>query len=86
MRRGGTAWGSVLANVEYNETNPALLAGLGLRASASSRLQIDATAEFYLYSVNKVASTSLVNGPFEANKFQSDLVFTLGFPIALSGR
>jgi hypothetical protein len=86
MNRGGRAWGDLISNAEYNKSNASGVAGLGLRASGSSRFQIDATLEFYLYSVDKVKSASLVNGPFEAQSFQSDILLTVGFPITLSGR
>lgn len=84
MWRGGDAWSDLLPNVQYDTSNPAGLIGFGLRASGSARFQIDATAEWFLYSVDKVTSESLVNGPFESKAFQADFMFTVGFPITFT--
>jgi hypothetical protein len=84
MRRGGDAWADLLPSVEYETSNPAGLVGFGLRASGSARFQIDVTAELYLYSVDKVTSATLVNGPFVSKAFQSDLMFTVAFPLTFT--
>lgn len=84
MWRGGDAWSDLLPNVEYETSNPAGVIGFGLRASGSARFQIDATAEWFLYSVDKVTSDSLVNGPFESKAFQADFMFTVGFPFTFT--
>jgi hypothetical protein len=86
MQRGGDAWSDILPGTEFEKSNPAGIVGIGLRASGSARFQIDATAEFFLYSVDKVTSDRLVNGPFESKAFQSDLMFTVGFPLSFARR
>ena len=43
MNRGGRAWGDLISNAEYNKSNASALAGLGLRASGSSRHRTRAT-------------------------------------------
>lgn len=86
MNRGGRAWSDILPGVEYTKSNPSGLVGLGIRASGSARFQIDATIELLVYSVKKVGSNTLVNGPFVANELQSDLLFTVGLPISLGQR
>lgn len=84
MWRGGEAWSDLLPGVEFKTSNPAALIGFGLRASGSARFQIDVAAEWYIYSVDKVTSPLLVNGPFESKPFQTDFMFTVAFPLTFT--
>jgi len=84
MWRGGDAWADLLPNVEYKTDNPTALLGFGLRASGSARFQIDVAAEWYFYSVDKVTSPILVNGPYESKAFQTDFMFTVAFPLTFT--
>lgn len=72
VTRGGDAWKGVNKS---DITDFGGVVGLGIRASVTPRFRINFTAESYLYSFN---------GGGTKSKFQSDILVSLGIPIALS--
>ncbi len=72
VTRGGDAWKGVKKS---DITDFGGVVGLGIRASVTPRFRINFTAESYLYSFN---------GGGTKSKFQSDILVSLGVPIALS--
>ncbi len=73
VRRGGDAWkgGEEL-------TKPAGILGVGVRAAVTPRFALNVTVEVSLYSFDPDASQ-----PENASKFQSDVLVSIGVPIAL---
>jgi hypothetical protein len=71
IRRGGEAWDGVDGS---DITDFGGVAGLGFRANVTPRFRVNFLAETYLYSFDGGTGNS---------KFQADLLFSLGVPIAL---
>lgn len=72
VTRGGDAWDGV---DKSDITDFGGVIGLGIRANVTPRFRLNITAESYLYSFN---------GGGTESKFQSDILISIGVPIALS--
>ncbi len=71
VTRGGDAWDGV---DKGDITDIGGVIGLGIRANVTPRFRLNITAESYLYSFNG-------GGP--DSKFQSDILVSIGVPIAI---
>jgi hypothetical protein len=80
VHRGGDLWKQAHDSGGVKTTSPAGIIGISVRAAVTPKFALSVTAEDHLYSFNPESEL----GGTPGSKLQSDLVISIGVPIALS--
>lgn len=78
VRRGGTFWKDAHTTLGTKVTTPAVVLGAGVRASVTPKFALNFSLEANLYSFDPDGSA-----PENKAKLQSDVLVSIGVPIAL---
>jgi hypothetical protein len=80
VHRGGDLWKEAHDSDNVKITSPAAIIGIAVRAAVTPKFALSIAAEDHLYSFDPQSSLAGTPG----SKLQSDLLVTIGVPIALS--
>jgi hypothetical protein len=81
VKRGGDFWKFIKDNSNAKLTSPAGILGVGVRASVTPKFALNVNAEGYFYSFDPKFGVG--TDPSNGSKLQTDLLVTVGVPIAI---